>query len=185
MKAARYYTAKDIRVEEIPIPCISKKQIKIEVKCVGICGTDVHEYLHGPLLIPMKEPYPLNGHCGVTTLGHEISGVVVEIGDDVRSDRIKIGDRVVVEPLFRNPHDHFTVKGEYNLSEPFGGIGLMGNGGLAKYIVVEDYMVHKIPDNVSFEQGALVEPAAVAVHAIKMSNLQIGIIKIIQLLFKY
>ncbi|CAF3977907.1 unnamed protein product, partial [Rotaria sp. Silwood1] len=49
-----------------------------------------------------------------------------------------------------------------------------GNGGFAKYAVVEDYMIHKIPDSVSFEQGALVEPAAVAVHAVKTSDLQLG-----------
>ncbi|CAF5060960.1 unnamed protein product, partial [Rotaria sp. Silwood1] len=58
-------------------------------------------------------------------------------------------------------------------SEPIGFIGLTGNGGFAKYAVVEDYMIHKIPDSVSFEQGALVEPAAVAVHAVKTSDLQL------------
>jgi (R,R)-butanediol dehydrogenase/meso-butanediol dehydrogenase/diacetyl reductase len=174
MKAARYHAAKDIRVEETSIPSVNKNQVKIEVKYVGICGTDLHEYLHGPMIIPMKEPYPLNGHCGVTTMGHEFSGVVVEVGDDVHCGGVKAGDRVVVEPIFRNPDSVFTAKGEYNRSEPIGFIGLTGNGGFAKYVVVEDYMVHKIPDSVSFEQGALVEPAAVAVHAVKTSGLQLG-----------
>ena len=174
MKAARYYAAKDIRVEETAIPSVNKKQVKIEVKCAGICGTDLHEYQHGPVIIPMKEPYPLNGHCGVTTMGHEFSGIVTEVGADVPCDGVKTGDRVVVEPIFRNPHSIFTTKGEYNRSEPIGFIGLTGNGGFAKYVVVEDYMVHKIPDTVSFEQGALVEPAAVAVHAVKTSDLQLG-----------
>lgn len=175
MKAARYYAAKDMRVEETSIPSVKKNQVKIEVKYAGICGSDLHEYSHGPIIIPMKEPYLLNGHCGVTTMGHEFSGVVVQVGDDVHCDRIKAGDRVVVEPIFRNPNSFFTAKGEYNLSEPGGGIGITGNGGFAKYVIVEDYMVHKIPDSVTFEQGALVEPAAVAVYAVKNSGLQIGI----------
>jgi (R,R)-butanediol dehydrogenase/meso-butanediol dehydrogenase/diacetyl reductase len=174
MKAARYYAANDIRVEETSIPSINKNLVKIEVKYAGICGSDLHEYSHGPIVIPMKVPYPINGHCGVTIMGHEFSGVVVEVGDDVHSDDVKTGDRVVVEPLFRNPDSFFTAKGEYNLSEPAGGIGLTGNGGFAKYVVVEKYMVHKIPDSVTFEQGALVEPAAVAVYAVKASGLQLG-----------
>jgi len=185
MKAARFHGSKDIRIEEIDIPCVNKKQVKIEVKYAGICGTDVHEYLHGPLFISFKDPYPLNKHCGVTTMGHEFSGVVVEVGDNINSNHIKIGDRVVVEPIFRNPDNPFTTKGEYNLSEPFGCIGLMGNGGFAKYVVVEDYMVHKISDTVSFEQGALVEPAAVAVYAVKTSNLQLGNISFLSLIFNF
>ncbi len=174
MKAARYYAAKDIRVEETSIPSVNKNQVKIEVKYVGICGSDLHEYSHGPIVIPMKEPYPLNGHCGVTTMGHEFSGVVVEVGDNIHQDRIKTGDRVVIEPIIRNPDSYFTAKGEYNRSEPGGGIGFMANGAYAKYVVVEDYMVHKIPDSVTFEQGALVEAAAVAVYSVKTSELQIG-----------
>ncbi|CAF1506320.1 unnamed protein product [Didymodactylos carnosus] len=150
MKAARWYAAKDIRVEETAIPILKKNQVKIEVQFTGICGSDLHEYLHGPLLIPPQEkPYSLNGHSGVTTLGHEFSGIIVEIGQDVHSDNIQLGDRVVVEPTYKNPNSVFTSKGEYNLSEPLGFIGLMANGAFAKYVIVEDYMVHKIPGKFS------------------------------------
>lgn len=172
MKAARWYAAKDIRVEQAEIPVTGKKQVKIAVQYAGICGSDLHEYNHGPMLIPSKEPYPLNGHIGVTTLGHEFAGIVEEIGEGVKD--LKKGDRVVIEPLFRNPASPFIVNGEYNLSEPLGFIGLTSNGGFAKYTVVEDYMVHKIPDTMSFEQGALVEPAAVAVYAVLQSGLKLG-----------
>ncbi|PZP52702.1 MAG: butanediol dehydrogenase [Pseudopedobacter saltans] len=173
MKAARWYAAKDVRVEDTEIPVTGTKQIKIEVKYAGICGSDLHEYVHGPNLIPAKEPYPLNGHFGVTTLGHEFSGVISEIGVDAQT-KLKVGDRVVVEPIFKNPDSPFIANGEYNLSEPLGFVGLNANGGFAPYVVVEDYMVHKIPDSMSFEQGALVEPAAVAVYAVVNSGLQIG-----------
>ena len=172
MKAARWHAAKDIRVEQTEIPAAGKKQVKIEVQFTGICGSDLHEYTHGPMLIPVDKPYPLNGHQGVTTLGHEFSGIVSEVGEGVNN--VKPGDRVVVEPLFKNPESPFIANGEYNLSEPLGFVGLTSNGGFAKYTVVEDYMVHKIPETMSFEQGALVEPAAVAVYAVLQSGLKLG-----------
>ena len=172
MKAARWHKAKDIRVEETNIPSPNENQVKIEVKFTGICGSDLHEYTNGPQLIPVDEPYLLNGHQGTTTLGHEFSGVVEEVGKNVTN--IKKGDRVTVEPIFRNPESPFITKGEYNLSEPLGFVGLTSNGAFAKYVVVEDYMVHKMPDNMTFEQGAIVEPTAVAAYAIRRSGMKMG-----------
>ncbi|MDD3722922.1 MAG: 2,3-butanediol dehydrogenase [Lutibacter sp.] len=172
MKAARWYAAKDIRVEETEVPSPNDNQIKIAVKFTGICGSDLHEYTHGPQLIPVDKPYLLNGHQGTTTLGHEFSGVVEEVGKNVKN--IKIGDRVTVEPIFKNPESPFIATGEYNLSEPLGFVGLTSNGGFAKYVVVEDYMVHKIPDSMTFEQGAIVEPAAVAAYAVQRSGMKMG-----------
>lgn len=127
---------------------------------------------NGPQLIPVDEPYLLNGHQGTTTLGHEFPGVVEEVGKNVKN--IKKGDRVTVEPIFRNPESPFITKGEYNLSEPLGFVGLTSNGAFAKYVVVEEYMVHKMPDNMTFEQGAIVEPAAVAAYAVRRSGMKMG-----------
>lgn len=172
MKAARWYAAKDIRVENTEIPTPNENQVKIAVKFTGICGSDLHEYNHGPQLIPYDQPYSLNGHQGTTTLGHEFSGVVTEVGKNVH--HVNKGDRVTVEPIFRNPESPFIETGEYNLSEPLGFVGLTANGAFAKYVVVEDYMVHKIPDSVSFEQAAIVEPAAVAAYGIEQSGLKMG-----------
>lgn len=172
MKAARWYSAKDIRVEETSIPFPNDNQVKIAVKFTGICGSDLAEYNYGPQLIPVDKPYLLNGHQGTTTLGHEFSGIVEAIGKNVKN--IKKGDRVTVEPIFRNPESPFIAKGEYNLSEPLGFVGLTANGAFAKYVVVEDYMVHKMPDSMTYEQGAIVEPAAVAAYAIQRSGMRIG-----------
>lgn len=172
MKAARWYAAKDIRVEDTAVPEPGKGQVKIAVQFAGICGSDLHEYVHGPQLIPVDKPYALNGHQGVTTLGHEFSGIVEQVGESV--SKFKKGDRVVVEPIFKNFDSPFVPNGEYNLSEPLGFIGLTANGGFARYVVVEDYMVHPVPDGFSFEQGALVEPAAVAVYAVLQSGLKMG-----------
>ncbi len=172
MKAARWYAAKDIRVEETIIPSPNDNQVKIAVKFTGICGSDLHEYTNGPQLIPVDKPYSLNGHQGTTTLGHEFSGIVEEVGKNVKN--IKKGDRVTVEPIFRNPESPFIASGHYNLSEPLGFVGLTSNGGFAKYTIVEDYMVHKMPDSMTFEQGAIVEPAAVAAYAIQQSKMKMG-----------
>ena len=172
MKAARWYAAKDIRVEETIIPTPNDNQVKIAVKFTGICGSDLHEYTNGPQLIPVDKPYPLNRHQGTTTLGHEFSGVVEEVGKNVKN--IKKGDRVTVEPIFKNPERPSITSGEYNLSESLGFVGLTSNGGFAKYVVVEDYMVHKMPDSMTFEQGAIVEPAAVAAYAIQQSKMKLG-----------
>lgn len=172
MKAARWHAAKDIRIEETPIPTPNDDQVKIAVQFAGICGSDLHEYTDGPQLIPFDEPYSLNGHQGTTTLGHEFAGIVEEVGKNVK--KVKKGDRVTVEPIFRNPESPFISTGEYNLSEPLGFVGLTSNGGFAKYTVVEEYMVHKMPDSMTFEQGAIVEPAAVAAYAIQRSGMKMG-----------
>lgn len=172
MKAARWYAAKDIRVEETKVPTPNDNQVKIEVKFTGICGSDLHEYTDGPQLIPVDKPYLLNGHQGTTTLGHEFSGVVEEVGKNVKN--IKKGDRVTVEPIFRNPESPYIASGKYNLSEPLGFVGLTSNGGFAKYTIVEDYMVHKVPDSMTFEQGAIVEPAAVAAYGLQQGGLKMG-----------
>ncbi|MFB9057966.1 2,3-butanediol dehydrogenase [Mariniflexile ostreae] len=172
MKAARWHAAKDIRVEETSIPSPKENQVKIAVKFTGICGSDLHEYLDGPQLIPVEAPYALNGHKGTTTLGHEFAGVVEEVGEHVK--HIKKGDRVTVEPIFRNPESPFIASGHYNLSEPLGFVGLTSNGAFAKYAIVEDYMVHKLPDTITFEQGAIVEPAAVAAYGVQQSGMKMG-----------
>lgn len=172
MKAARWYGAKDIRVEQIDIPTPKENQVQVAVKFAGICGSDLHEYNHGPQLIPFDAPYPLNGHQGVTTLGHEFAGVVEKVGSKVKG--IKKGDRVVIEPLYKNFDSPFITNGQYNLGDHLGFIGLTGDGGFANYVVVEDYMIHKMPEQMSFEQGAMVEPAAVAVYAVMQSGLELG-----------
>ena len=72
MKAARWHNRKDVRVEEVEIPEIRKeKQVKIAVKYAGICGSDLHEYLGGPIFIPANEPHPYTGEKAPITMGHE------------------------------------------------------------------------------------------------------------------
>jgi (R,R)-butanediol dehydrogenase/meso-butanediol dehydrogenase/diacetyl reductase len=173
MKAARWHAAKDIRVEDIDEPQVTPGDIKIKVAWTGICGSDLHEYLAGPIFVPVGENHPLSHDKAPITLGHEYCGEVVELGEGV--DDIAIGDRVAVEPIFSCGQCAPCREGLYNLCEDLGFVGLSGGaGGFAAFSVVPARMAHKMPDALSMEQGALVEPAAVALHAVRVSTIKAG-----------
>ncbi|WP_339170739.1 2,3-butanediol dehydrogenase [Anoxybacillus sp. FSL W8-1294] len=173
MRAARWYNARDIRVEEIPEPKAAKGQVKIKVAYCGICGSDLHEYLAGPIFVPVSEPHPLSKDKAPIVMGHEYAGEVVEVGEGVTN--VKVGDRVCVEPIYSCGECASCKKGHYNVCEKLGFVGLSGGyGGFAEYSVVPSSMVHKIPEQMSWEQAALVEPTAVAVHAVRQSDLKLG-----------
>ncbi|PBP15924.1 sorbitol dehydrogenase [Diplocarpon rosae] len=97
MRALRFHGRQDIRLDQIPIPVCGKGQVKVKPAFVGICGTDLHEYLGGANLIPSAHPHPITGEKVPLTLGHEFSGTVVEVGEGVTSHRV--GDRVCVQPI--------------------------------------------------------------------------------------
>ncbi|CAM2993024.1 2,3-butanediol dehydrogenase [Paenibacillus sediminis] len=173
MKAVRWHNVRDLRVEQIEEPVIGKGKVKIKVEWAGICGSDLHEYVAGPIFIPKNEPHPLSRDKAPIVMGHEFSGQVVEVGEGVT--RVKPGTRVVVEPILTCGECSACHKGKYNLCEKMGFHGLSGGGGgFAEYTVVDEHMVHILPDDLSYEQGALVEPAAVALHAVRLSKLKAG-----------
>ena len=173
MKAALWYAKKDVRVEEIEEPKVTVNGVKIKVKWCGICGSDLHEYLGGPIFIPVGQPHPLSGTTAPVVLGHEFSGDVVEVGSDVTN--FKPGDRVIVEPIVACGKCPACLEGKYNLCSSLGFHGLCGSGGgLAEYTVFTEEFVHKIPDEMSYEQAALVEPMAVALHSIRVGNFRTG-----------
>lgn len=173
MKAALWYDKKDVRVEDIEEPKVTKDGVKIKVKWCGICGSDLHEYLGGPIFIPVGTPHPLSKNVAPVVLGHECSGEVVEIGEDVT--KFKIGDRVVIEPIVACGKCPACKEGKYNLCTSLGFHGLCGSGGgLAEYTVFPEEFIHKIPDDMSYEQAALIEPMAVALHSIRIANFKVG-----------
>ena len=94
MKAARYYGKRDIRFEEIDEPKIKSDEALIKVKRCGICGTDLHEYVYGVQTLWFDKPHPLTGHMGPLVMGHEFSGVIEELGDELDHNRWHVGDRV-------------------------------------------------------------------------------------------
>lgn len=168
MRAAVWYDEKDVRVEERAIKDISNHEVKIKVAWAGICGSDLHEYLEGPITIPAEEPDPLTGKKAPITLGHEFSGVVEEVGSEVST--YKKGDRVVVNPLLT----YGNKAPKYDVYDGFNFIGLGVDGGFAEYVVVPENHIYPLPDDMSLEEGALVEPTAVAVQALKEGDLKAG-----------
>ena len=175
MKAARWHGKKDVRIEEVEVPKVEPHQVKVAVKFTGICGTDLHEYLDGPIFIPTEE-HVYSGQKAPVTLGHEFAGEIVEVGSDVT--RVKVGDRVTIEPILAK----HNLIGDYNLDPNLNFVGLAADGGFAKYCVLDGDLVHVIPDSLSYEQAALTEPAAVAVYAVRQSALKTGDTAVIGLL---
>lgn len=173
MKAARWHGVKDIRVEDIPAPKPGPGDVGIKVAWTGICGSDLHEYLAGPIFVPVDEDHPLSHDKAPITMGHEYCGTVTELGDGVTD--LAIGDRVAIEPIFACGTCPACLEGKYNLCDSLGFVGLSGgHGGFAAHSVVPARMVHKMPDDLSMEQGALVELAAVALHAVRLSRIKAG-----------
>ncbi len=170
MKAAVIYGGKDVKIQDWDEPKVQAGHVKVKVAWAGICGSDLHAYNHGMGI--SVEPHPVSGRKVPLVLGHEFAGVVSEIGDGVSS--VKVGDRVAVEPLIHSENNYYAKKGFYNLSEDFGFLGLNADGGFAQYAVAKEEKIFKLPDHMSLEEGALVEPTAVAVQAVKSSSLKIG-----------
>ncbi|NJP40530.1 2,3-butanediol dehydrogenase [Oscillospiraceae bacterium HV4-5-C5C] len=173
MKAARWYNVKDVRVEEVPEPQVKDDGVKIKIKWCGICGSDLHEYLAGPIFIPVGQPHPLSGEQAPVIMGHEFSGEVVETGKDVTN--VKPGDRVVVEPILACGTCPACKSGKYHLCPSLGFHGLAGGGGgFAEYTTFAARFVHKIPDSLSYEKAALIEPMSVALHSLQVGHFEIG-----------
>ena len=174
MKAIRYHGQRDVRLENIPIPPLRPGDVRIAPKFCGICGTDVHEFLGGNNLIPKPgKPHPITGETSPLTLGHEFSGIVEEVGAGVT--RIKKGDRVCVQPTIYDNDCRSCKRGLPNCCDKNGFVGLSGwGGGLCESTCVPESCVKLLPDNVSLEIGALIEPLSVGWHAIKASPWQEG-----------
>lgn len=172
MKAAIWYAKEDIRIEDVPEPKPGAGQVKVRIKACGICGSDLHEYLDGPFLIPSK-PHPLTGReRGPVVLGHEFSAEVVEVGEGV--EQFTPGDRVTMSALIVCGTCHYCRRGAYNMCMKLGSTGFASDGGFAEYTVVPQYALHKLPDSVTDDMGAFAEPLAVAVRAVKRSRMRIG-----------
>ncbi len=167
MRAAVYRGREDVEIKDVPEPDCPPGHVKLRVAHNGICGTDLHEYYAGPIFFP-TEPHPLTGLHIPLIMGHEFSGTVAEVGDEVST--VSPGDRVAVEPIYRCGDCPPCQAGMYNVCQQIGFHGLMANGGMAEFTVVPQRMLHPLPDSVSSELGAMVEPMAVAYHAAKLGG---------------
>lgn len=170
MKAAVWHEREDLRIEEVPEPSPQKDEVKIAVEWCGICGTDVGEYLHGPVLIKNAP----------VILGHEYSGSVVATGDEVQDfspgDRVTAlnvrscgmcGDRCRVK-------NAMAPRKKMELCENMGLTGLTSSGAFAKYVCIPSYLAVKIADAISWEEGAMINPLSIGIHAAKRGHLTLG-----------
>ena len=174
MKAVRFHNAKDIRVEDVPAPSkkLGANDVLIKPLVTGICGTDLHEYIAGPIVTPVK-PHVYTGVTNPQILGHEFSAVVADKGSAVSN--VKVGDRVSIQPLISPRDDYYGRRGLYHLSPSMGCVGLSWAwGGMGEFAVVNDYNLAVVPKGVSDIQAAMIEPAAVAVYAADRGGVQSG-----------
>lgn len=155
----------DLRLEERPVPEPKPGQVQIAMHSVGICGSDVHYWTNGRIGdFIVKAPM---------LVGHEASGVVSKLGEGVTS--LKIGDRVAIEPGVPCRVCDYCKSGRYNLclemkfcaTPPY-------DGNLCRYYVHDADFCFKLPDHVSFEEGALLEPLSVGVHACRRAGVTLG-----------
>jgi len=172
MKAAVWHGRRDVRIEQVPQPPAPPPgQVKVEVACCGICGTDLHEYMAGPIYIPTEKPHPLTGAQAPVILGHEMAGKVVEVGKGV--SRVTVGERVTLCPIIGCLGCKWCEAGLMGICPNVAFLGTSWQwGGFAKYVNVYDYMCYNLPPEVPYEVGALVEPFAATVRAVKRATIR-------------
>lgn len=151
--------------KDIEIPSIGESDVLIKVKCVGVCGSDLHYFSQGNI-----------GDFVVTgdfILGHEAAGVVEKIGDEVK--HLKVGDIVAMEPGVPCSQCEFCLSGKYNLcpdveffaTPPYHGV-------FAEYVKHPAKMCFKLPDNMTTTEGAMIEPLSVGLHATQTGEVSLG-----------
>ena len=163
MKSAVFYGKHDLRVQESPMPAIGPRDVLVKVKACGVCGTDVHIYEGDEGAAKTTPP---------TILGHEFSGEVVQVGENVTA--CKVGDRVCIDPNDACGNCRFCRDGLAHYCEHMTGYGTTENGGFAEYCRVPEKQVYILGENTSYLQGAMGEPVACCLHGIDLCNITPG-----------
>ncbi|CAN8100709.1 unnamed protein product [Discula destructiva] len=175
MNAVRFHGQRDIRLDKIPRPIgVKPGWVRVAPKFCGICGTDLHEFLGGANIIPAPgHPHPITGETLPLTIGHEYSAVVEEVGKGVT--HVKPGDKVCIQPTIWDDDCRSCRRGLVNCCDRNGFQGLSGwGGGMAETTTAPATAVKPLPDNISLEVGALIEPLAVGWHAVSISPFKEG-----------
>ena len=144
----------NLELLDVEEPQVYGDRVKIKVAYTGICGSDIHTF---------KGEYNAKGLP--VTLGHEFSGVVAEVGPDVKN--VKVGDRVTSETTFETCEQCIYCKSkDYNLCDNRKGIGTQANGSMAKYVLSREESCHVLPETVSLKAASLTEPLACCTHSV-------------------
>ena len=160
-------TPKHFEIQECPVPEPKDHEILMKVEYVGMCGSDIHGFEFGPF-IPPKDP---NQKIG---LGHEVAGEVVKIGAKVT--KFKVGDKVLIEPGVPDDTCEYCRTGRYNICPGVDFMATQPNykGALTQYMTHPEEWTYHIPEGMTTMEGALVEPAAVGMHAAVLGGAQPG-----------
>jgi 2-desacetyl-2-hydroxyethyl bacteriochlorophyllide A dehydrogenase len=162
MRAAIVDRPGEIRVGDVPDPKPGERQVVVKVGACGICGTDLHiADGHFP-----PTPYPI-------VPGHEFAGEIVELGADVPPEW-KVGDRVAVDPSLYCGYCTPCRSGHGNLCANWNATGDTVDGAFAEYVAVPADTCHRMPDSMTWEQGAIVEPVSCAVHGVRRIGVEAG-----------
>lgn len=161
MKAAVYLGKGQIETREIPVPSPAEGEALVKVACAGICGSDLSIYAgkHPRAKAPL-------------VMGHEFAGQVVETLGDCGG--IRPGNRVTAEPVISCGKCYPCRAGFAYVCQNFGLYGIDADGAFAEYVKMPAHMLRKIPDSIPDEIGALIEPVAVAVHSVRLSEVKLG-----------
>lgn len=166
MKALVLTAYKQLELREVPTPRPGPGEVLVRVRACGICGSDVHGF---------------DGSTGrrrpPLIMGHEASGIVAEVGPGVT--RFHPGDRVTFDSTIYCGRCAYCRQGRINLCEQRRVLGVScaeyrQDGAFAEYVVVPEHIAYHLPENVSFEQAALIEPLSVALHALNRAQLKVG-----------
>lgn len=155
MKAAVFTDGRTVDVRDIPTPAPKDGEVQIRVRAAGICGSDLHGWRSGDLWFPEAAP---------VVLGHELSGEVSAVGSGVGS--FSEGDRVSVQPQITCTECYTCRRGVFQLCPNVRHIGIWYDGGFAEYAVAPEANVYKIPENMSFDVGSIVDVYGCALHCL-------------------
>jgi L-iditol 2-dehydrogenase len=166
MKALVLQEYKQFAYTDVPDPEMKADEVVVRVKNCGICGSDIHgmDGSSGRRIPPL-------------VMGHEASGIIASVGERVSG--WQVGDRVTFDSTVYCGECYFCRRGEINLCENRQVLGVSTgdyrrHGAFAEYVVVPSRILYRLPDSVTFEQGAFVEPVSIAVHAIERTPIHIG-----------
>jgi (R,R)-butanediol dehydrogenase / meso-butanediol dehydrogenase / diacetyl reductase len=173
MRALRLHGVEDLRLDEVPEPTPGPGQVKLRNGFTGICGSDLHLYFDPASVIDLQRPHPLTGSTLPQILGHEFAGEVVEVGEGVTL--IRQGDLAAVRPTYSCGRCAACTLEARHACTRLGAHGISSaGGGMAEYTVVAAGMLHRLPRGLDLVHGALVEPMAVAWHAVARSGAEPG-----------
>lgn len=147
----------EIIFREVPVPEPGKGQVLVKIMEIGICGSDIHVY-HGE--------HPFTSYP--VTQGHEVSGIVEKLGEG--AEGLSVGQKVTIQPQVVCGKCYPCRHGKYNLCEELKVMGFQTTGVASHYFVADAEKVTPLPEEMSFDEGAMIEPLAVAVHAIRRAG---------------